>query len=197
MKKNILICLVIVVALAFAGCGGANIGDNDLNDTPDLNGYDNNGYNNGYDNNNANNVGYPNNNSYTGVNPMGYGTRPINYGNRGNNMANTNNQALARDVSRKIENMENVDDCSIVLDGNTCLVGLDISERAKGYRKEDIRNKVRANVKAMCPGVTDITVTESPDLFKRIKNLSDDMANGRTMDNLGDEIRDIVRNNVR
>jgi YhcN/YlaJ family sporulation lipoprotein len=212
MKKILIVCIVVTAVITMIGCAGA--GDegydyeNDLNDNQNDNDPNNVG-NYGTDPNyNPNNVRYnvnPNTNytgDYTGYNNMGtpynsqynngtvqdYGTN-INYTNNAN--ANT------EQVEKQLENMEYVEDATCVINGDTALVGLDVTENCTGYRLTDVKNNTVSKVKAMCPGVTNISVTEDDSMYNRIDTLSNDIRSGKTIDNLSTQISNMVRNIVR
>lgn len=98
----------------------------------------------------------------------------------------------AKNIANQLAAMKEIKRATVVISGNTALVGLNM-ERGYNYnRNQTIRNNVVQKVKSMAPNVTKVAVTESSDLYGRIDRLFRDMNNGRTMQGLGNEFRTLV-----
>ena len=179
---------------------GYNYGTNGRNMT----GYNGYGYNNSYGNNNL----YGNNNGYTGYDPSNYlsnnGINTIDYNNRYNRMGyngmltgnngtltgsngvtgntmNSNDTYRASIIKRQLDNLSGVNNCNVVVSGDTALVGL----RTTGNNAASmarLRTSIERRVKQADRTIRNVTVTDSPDILTRMGRLGTTAGNynGRT-----------------
>ncbi|WHH58879.1 YhcN/YlaJ family sporulation lipoprotein [Petroclostridium sp. X23] len=103
---------------------------------------------------------------------------------------NTNANTTAQNIANQLSAMDNVEDATVVISGNTALVGVDIKDNYNNH--EQLKSNMVQKVKSMAPNVTNVAITESPDLYERITNLSRDMRNGTVMQGLSNEFTEIV-----
>ncbi len=99
----------------------------------------------------------------------------------------------AKAIEDRVRNIDQIRDCRVVLSDNVALVGVNTNEKVNGIEtdpnlKEAIVNEVKNNA----PGITRVSVTESPEMYTRIERLSQDITGGNTMRGFADEVRDIM-----
>lgn len=113
---------------------------------------------------------------------------------------NANNGALdnydnkkAQSIANILTEMEPIERATVVISGNTALVGIDIVDGYYKYSEEEyLKDELVEKIKRLAPGVTNVAITESPDLFERISRLSRDIGNGNTVQRLNDEFKNLV-----
>jgi YhcN/YlaJ family sporulation lipoprotein len=99
----------------------------------------------------------------------------------------------AKMVEGRINNIEQVDNCRVVLSDNVCLVGVNTKKNnPKADEDPQLRDRITNEVKNSIPGITRVAITESPDMFKRIEKLSNDINGRNTMRGFTDEVREIL-----
>jgi len=113
-------------------------------------------------------------------------------GNNGNNRNNGNNMDLARNITNQLKAMPSIEDAIVVISGNTALVGINAANDLKNDEDKFLKNDIVNKVKSMAPNLTNVAVTESPDLYERIRKLSQDMDRGQTIQGLGNEFKEIL-----
>lgn|GEM_PF-2285189 len=145
--------------------------------------------------NNRNNLNSTNYNNKIGLN-NNYATNRLGTNrtaNQQNTLTGSNVNTAAENVKARLEARDDIERASCVISGNTALVAIDTKDGVNtAGQNKNIKEEVANMVKSIAPGVTNVAVTESPDLFERISNLSRDMQNGRTMQGLKDEFTELV-----
>ncbi|HHW30743.1 MAG TPA: hypothetical protein GXX20_03580 [Clostridiaceae bacterium] len=110
-------------------------------------------------------------------------------GNNGVNGANTQGTRIDVDKSRKIETelkkMRGIEDVNVLINGNTALVSCRTS--ASAGERTAVRNQIVQKVKEIDNSLTDVRVSESPDIMKDMRRLSDDINKNRPMENIIEE----------
>lgn len=110
------------------------------------------------------------------------------------------NRPISEDARRKastitstLNAMEPIENSTAVISGNTALVGIDIVDNYYKYDEaEYLKDNLEDKVRTMMPGITNVAITDSPDMYRRIEKLSKDMDNGNTMEGLTNEFNDLV-----
>lgn len=111
-----------------------------------------------------------------------------------------NARPIATDANRKAQNitnkltaMEPIENASCVVNGKTALVGIDVADDQQGNNNtQNLKNDLVTKIKKMEPGITNVVITESPDLYQRINNLSKDATTGNTMRGMTNEFTEIM-----
>ncbi|MGE4284274.1 MAG: YhcN/YlaJ family sporulation lipoprotein [Clostridia bacterium] len=106
--------------------------------------------------------------------------------NNNNNVTDANRKA--QDIANQLTAMDPIENATVVISGKTALVGIDVKDNYDNYDKDKLADKI----KNMEPGVNNVVITESPDMYERVSNLSRDMRNGRVMQGLNDEFTKLV-----
>ncbi|MCF6138081.1 YhcN/YlaJ family sporulation lipoprotein [Pseudalkalibacillus berkeleyi] len=107
---------------------------------------------------------------------------------------------LARRISKKVNNMRDVDDARVVVTRDSVLIGVDTNDR----NDRDVKPKVKSAVKKMTD--KDVRVTTDEDMFTRIRDVDNDLRDGNgynevesdvnaIMNDIGDALRRPFENN--
>ncbi len=140
--------------------------------------------NNGINNNRTNNLnnGMVRNNSMT------------------TSLGNMNTQA--KNLAKKISNLPEVDNASVVLSDNNCIVGVDL-KGTNNTISTSLRQKIEKMVKDTNNiNTTDVSITSDPDLITRVKTLSNGMTNnvgntvGNDVNDFTNDIEELIRDMV-
>ena len=99
----------------------------------------------------------------------------------------------ANAIAQRIANLNEVNSCSVVLSGNTCIVGVDMKNNLQGKMTTDLKQKIERTVKNSDKSVKNVSVTADPDLFTRINNMSTDVVNGKVITGFAREFQEILR----
>lgn len=195
-KKVLLVVLAftLVAAMVFTAC------------TPARRPYDN---PNQYDNMDTNRTGY----TGAGANPgtTGYGTGyETGYGNRfgttagtypntGNNVGygnyrNTDENAMRADqISNVVNQIQGVENATVVVTGNTAYVGIDLSQNPRTGNERDIKREVAQVVKSAGRDINTVYVSTEVDFMDRLRNVGEGLRNGRPVDTFTTELNEMVR----
>lgn len=103
-------------------------------------------------------------------------------------------QQKAQEIANELKEMEPIEEATVVISGNTALIGIAIPE---GYyqneEEEQLKDELEQKVKNMVPGITNIAITDEKDMYKRINDLSGDMRNGTPMQGVTDEFTKLAK----
>lgn len=110
-----------------------------------------------------------------------------------NNLSNTNMTDKADKIAAEVTKVEDVKSATVVITGNTALVGINMTSGTKGTLNAQVKQKVENAVKAVDKNITRVSVTADPDLFTRIENIAKDIGNGKPLSGFGQEIEEIIR----
>lgn len=127
-----------------------------------------------------------------------------------NNRNRTNNQnTKASELADEITSIPEVEDASVVLNNNSCIVGVDLDNNNNNNTNNNnnnnnnisasLRNRIEKIIKNSTNISTDnISITADSDLLERITSLSDDMANtvGNDFNEFTNDIEDLVNDIV-
>lgn len=100
----------------------------------------------------------------------------------------------AAQVEARINQISEIDECRVVVAGNTALAGVKFNQAYRGDMTERIREMVAAEIMAADPEITTVAVTADEDDVEEIYEISDRTLAGREMDTLKDDVNEIVRN---
>lgn len=123
-------------------------------------------------------------------------------GTNNQNNLNNNQNTTANDLARKIATLPEVRNASVVLNNDTCLVGVELDNNTT--TTANISSALRNKIEDMVEDSTnvdseDISITADPNLLTRIQSLSQRMTTnvGNTVGNdvrdFTDDIEDIIR----
>ncbi len=112
--------------------------------------------------------------------------------NNDNNM-NTDLSYRADTIANKVANLKEVNDCTVIISGNTAIVGVDMKNQVEGNLTTDLKKKIENTVRNADKDIRNVTVTADADLFQRIQNIGRDIRGGKPISGFGEEIEEIIR----
>lgn len=96
-------------------------------------------------------------------------------------------------IVSKINDLEGVKNSTVILSGNTALVGVDIDQNLEGKVTDDLKRKIEKIVRNTDKNIENVGITADPDIFERIKNMARDVRNGAPIKGFGKEIEEMFR----
>lgn len=112
-----------------------------------------------------------------------------------NNMDNMNNiSTRANNIAKRIAALDEVDSASVVINGNTAIVGIDTNTNMDKNNNisSSLKQKVEAAVKAGDKNIKDIKITLDPDITSRLKTMSTELNRGNPISEFARDIEDIL-----
>jgi len=109
----------------------------------------------------------------------------------GANMTQTTpDRQKADNIRRQLMNMNGVADANVIVMGNTALVGYKPSGNTGNTKavKDSIVNKCKQTDRT----ITNVTVSESPDIMARMSRLGTNVSNNGTVNNFADEFNKLI-----
>lgn len=104
----------------------------------------------------------------------------------------TNNTQKSEQIKSQLQNIPGVDDVSVVVNNNSCLVGYKPSGAAGDVKAT--KEKITKKVKELDKSITDVRVSESADIMSRIKKLSTEFTNSFTTNGANNGPMDEISN---
>ncbi|MGQ9556924.1 MAG: YhcN/YlaJ family sporulation lipoprotein [Desulfurispora sp.] len=101
--------------------------------------------------------------------------------------------ALARRLAARAAQVDGVNRATVVLSGNTAMVGLDIKAKLPKSRIDAIKKEVAAVIKKEDTRIRDVLVSTDADMVTRLKKIASGINEGRPVSSFRDEINDIMR----
>lgn len=199
-KKFQILGLSLVLLISIVGCRPANTNMRNMSTQTRLNTNLNKGwtYNTPYDTNTRLNTNLSNgmvrrntpmtydslrDNMYFGDGMMNNTTIP--------NQTAMSNRATA--IASRVAALPEVNSASVVIHGNTAIVGCDVKGSTTNAVSDNLRNKIEAAVRVADKNIRNISITSDPTLNDRIRTMSTDIQSGRPISGFAREIEDILR----
>ncbi|MCF6465646.1 YhcN/YlaJ family sporulation lipoprotein [Clostridium sp. Cult2] len=110
-----------------------------------------------------------------------------------NNLGMNNLSTRANAIARRVANLNEVNRCSVLLSGNTAIVGIDMKNNLQGKMTTALKQKIETTVKNVDNNITNVSITANPDLFTRISNMARDIRDGRPISGFAREFQEILR----
>lgn len=104
-----------------------------------------------------------------------------------------NMSTRASAIAQKVANLKEVNNCSVLLSGNTAIVGVDMKNNIQGKMTTDLKQKIERIVKNVDGSIKNVSVTADPDLYTRISNMAKDIRDGRPISGFANEFQEILR----
>lgn len=108
-----------------------------------------------------------------------------------NNMNNLSRRANS--IARRIAQLDEVNRCSVLLSGDTAIVGVDMANNLEGRMTTELKQKIENIVKDMDNNIKNVSITADPDLFTRISNMARDIRDGRPITGFANQFQEILR----
>ena len=99
----------------------------------------------------------------------------------------------ANTIAQRVANLNEVNSCSVLLNGNTCIVGVDMKNTLQGKMTTALKQKIERTVRNTDNSIKNVSVTADPDLFTRINNMATDIGTGRPISGFAREFQEILR----
>ncbi|MCT4509746.1 MAG: YhcN/YlaJ family sporulation lipoprotein [Tepidibacter sp.] len=132
-------------------------------------------------------TGYVGNTKTPNYNPNNYtgNTGNANY-NYQNNM-NNKNAGLNNTIRNKCNNLQGVDDCSVAVSGDTCIVAVD----PKGNLNEALKSQIESTCKNSDKTIAKVVITQDNNVYDQLQNLGQGVKSGRPITDINNEIQNI------
>lgn len=101
------------------------------------------------------------------------------------------NGRRAENIREKLETISGIDDVSVVVTGNTAIVGYRLTDRSKNAAT--IKNEIAKKVKDTDKAIENVSVTDAADLSAQLKRISEDIKNNGPIDEINASIQKIMR----
>ncbi len=95
----------------------------------------------------------------------------------------TNMTGRATTIAERVMALPEIDDASVLITGNTAIVGCDVKGDSSNKITNALKTKVEAAVKVADRNVQKVSVTSDPSIYKRIQTMTKDMNRNTTMEN--------------
>jgi YhcN/YlaJ family sporulation lipoprotein len=165
-NKLFLVFMVLVLSLIFTGCQPK------VSQKP------------GPDNMNRTRTNVGNNTNINNKPKKGIGTT---------DMRNTDLSKRADRIAKNVTKLNDVNSTTVVISGNTALVGVDIKDNVEGKITNNLKRRVEKTVRDTDKNITNVSITADADLYRRISNMATDIKNGRPISGFANEIQEILR----
>ncbi len=96
-------------------------------------------------------------------------------------------------IYNKVTALSGINDSTVVITGNTALVGVDIGKNTQGNITDELKRKVESTVRNTDKNINNVVVTADTDLYQRIRKVGNDINNGKPLSGFGNEIQEIIR----
>lgn len=96
-------------------------------------------------------------------------------------------------IADKLVEMQGVDDATVVISGNTAMVGVDISGTMEGNMTDKVKNDIKSKVRETDSNIKQVMVSASPDIFNRLDNIAQKINQGDAIEGFRDEINEIMK----
>ncbi len=101
------------------------------------------------------------------------------------------NGRRAENIRKKLETISGIDDVSVVVTGNTALVGYRLTDRTKNAAT--IKNEIAKKVKETDRAIENVSVTDAANISAQLKRISEDIRNNGPIDEINASIEKIMR----
>ncbi|WP_099192127.1 YhcN/YlaJ family sporulation lipoprotein [Tepidibacter mesophilus] len=103
-----------------------------------------------------------------------------------NNM-NIKNAGLNNTIRNKCNDLKGVEDSSVAVNGDTCVVAVD----PKGTLTESLKNQIESVAKNADSNITKVVITQDNDVYDQLQRLGQDMQSGKPMTDINNELQNI------
>lgn len=99
----------------------------------------------------------------------------------------------AAKIATNVAKLPEVNKATVVVSGNTAIVGIDMKASVQGTHETQVKKKVEKTVRDTDKGIKNVSVTSDPDLYKRIENIAKGIAAGRPLSEFTKQITEILK----
>lgn len=108
--------------------------------------------------------------------------------NDGDNMTNRSEV-----ISEKLTEIEGIKNATVIITGNTALIGVDIPADTQDDKIKELKNKVESTTKNTDKDIDHVAITADADIVTRIANMGKEIANGKPISGFAKEIEETVK----
>lgn len=99
----------------------------------------------------------------------------------------------AAKIATNVAKLPEVNKATVVISGNTAIVGIDMKASVQGTHETQVKKKVEKTVRDTDKSIKNVSVTSDPDLYKRIDNIAKGIAAGRPLSEFTKQITEILK----
>ncbi|AST58713.1 sporulation lipoprotein, YhcN/YlaJ family [Thermoanaerobacterium thermosaccharolyticum] len=99
----------------------------------------------------------------------------------------------AAKIASNVAKLPEVNRATVVISGNTAIVGIDMKANVQGTHETQVKKKVEKTVRDTDKGIKNVSVTSDPDLYTRINNIAKGIAAGRPLSEFTKQITEILK----
>lgn len=99
----------------------------------------------------------------------------------------------AAKIATNVAKLPEVNKATVVISGNTAIVGIDMKASVQGTHETQVKKKVEKTVRDTDKGIKNVSVTSDPDLYKRIDNIAKGIAAGKPLSEFTKQITEILK----
>lgn len=96
-------------------------------------------------------------------------------------------------ISEKLTDIDGIKNATVIITGNTALIGVDIPADTQDDKIKELKNKVESTTKNTDKDIDNVAITADADIVTRIKNMGKDITNGKPISGFGEEIEEIIK----
>lgn len=97
------------------------------------------------------------------------------------------------DIELELERLSEVEEAQVAIAGSSAAVALKFDSQYQGGIDDRMREMVEERIKGVVSGVTDISITDDPDLMEELKALGDRMDGAADMAEIQNELDAIIK----
>ncbi len=103
-----------------------------------------------------------------------------------NNMS-IKNAGLNNTIRNNCNKLQGVEDCSVAVQGDTCVVAVD----PKGTLNESLKNKIESTCKNSDNTITKVVITQDNNVYDQLQRLGQDVQSGKPITDINNELQNI------
>ena len=98
---------------------------------------------------------------------------------------------LGDKIADEVERLSEIDDAQVVVMGDTAVVAVDFDDQYKGGMTTRIQEMVVTRVQNVDKNITDVRVTNDPNLFTTVGDMAQSLTSGtvKVLDDIGDDFK--------
>ncbi|SNX52800.1 YhcN/YlaJ family sporulation lipoprotein [Thermoanaerobacterium sp. RBIITD] len=101
--------------------------------------------------------------------------------------------ARAARIATNVAKIPEVNKATVVISGNTAIVGIDMKSKVQGAHETEVKKKVEKIVRDTDKGIKHVSTTSDPDLYTRLNNIAKGIAAGRPLSEFTKQIAEILK----
>lgn len=107
-------------------------------------------------------------------------------------MGNDNLTKRAKTISDELTKLDGIKNATVIITGNTALIGVDIPADTQDDKITELKNKVESKAKNVDKDIDHVAITADADVVTRIENMGKEIKNGKPISGFGQEIKEII-----